>query len=332
MMFKIVSLVLLVPYIQCSKLLQVKQITDATTMSDEPFWDKYKQVLYYLDLDNRLVFQWNYRTGATTSTKIYEESIGVVIPVKGHPTHFVVATGQDILLMDWDGRDNTGRLKIIPQVGELKAGEIFGHGKADAKGRLWVGAYKVRNDSAVDFVEGEGALYCVTFGKNQTAHIEKKLDNLTHPTGLLWSHGDDHFFLVDYPSKKVMKYSFDLQEGELGTSSVLIDLEDHPEFNGEPDGLADGPNHSLSLTLSNGSAILHIDTITGEVLDFLTTPTPLITDFEWGGPHNDIAFYTTSSTGLSKAYLDKNVFDSGAVFSIERLGVQARSSYPVILP
>ena len=65
--------------------------------------------------------------------------MGVMVPVEGSLDEFVAGVGRDLVLVQWDGNSTQSRSTVLDSVEPDKPGNRFNDGKADAKGRLWIG-------------------------------------------------------------------------------------------------------------------------------------------------------------------------------------------------
>ncbi|XP_060526698.1 regucalcin-like [Cylas formicarius] len=320
-------LLLVLPYGYCIKSLNVRQITGSAENTDLPFWDQDRQVLYAVNLNKPTIYQWDYKTGNVTSIELAQKSIGAVVSVEGSSNKLVVLADRDVLKVEWDGKkNNTGKIQNMKKNGNFEEKDEPAEAKVGPGGKLWLGTYQLEEGPGYNFAKGKGSLYALTFQGGDTVTIEKKLSNLTFPTGIAFSPDDEHFYLVDYPSNTIQKFVFDKENYKLGKSEKLFDLADHRQARGKVSNIVVGTHGSLSLSLYNGSSILDIDSNTGKVKSFITLPIHLPTGLEWGGPKNDTLYVGSSTNSLPKKYLELNAFSSGAIYAIENMGVTGFSS------
>ncbi|XP_060526501.1 regucalcin-like [Cylas formicarius] len=314
-MLTITAILLLVPYIQCHVGVGVVQLTPPITkLGESLFWDSEKQAIYLVDVLDSTVYQYIHGSNEVTHTKIDSKTIGAAIPIKGRAGEFIVAAYQDLLRLEWDGRNNTGKVTKLKKNFEFAQHEQFYEAKADSKGRLWIGTYQVINREKYQWVEGGGSLYSITVNKNDSVNIKKKVSNLTFPSGLCWSLDDRLLYHVDAHRGQIKKYKFDIDSGNLGKGEVFFDLANYPHLTGGLDALAIKEG-VITVPLYNGSVILHIDEETAEVHNVVPSPVPLPTSVVFGGPHNKTAYIASSDFRLTELEKRLNPFDSKAVFA-----------------
>ncbi|XP_060526503.1 uncharacterized protein LOC132702097 isoform X2 [Cylas formicarius] len=158
-MLMITAILLLVPYIQCHVGVGVIQLTPPITrLGASLFWDSEKQAIYLVDVLDSTVYQHIHGSNEVTYTKIDSKTIGAAIPIKGKAGEFIVAAYQDLLRLEWDGRNNAGKVTKLKKDFEFAQDEQFYEAKADSKGRMWIGTYQVINREKDQWVEGGGSL------------------------------------------------------------------------------------------------------------------------------------------------------------------------------
>ncbi|XP_060526998.1 uncharacterized protein LOC132702422 [Cylas formicarius] len=313
-MLKISIVWLLVPYIQCFLGFGVKQITPPITkLGESLFWDIDKQAIYLVDVLGSTVYQHIHGSNEVTYTKIVSKTIGAAIPIEGKAGEFIVAAYQDLLRLEWDGTNNTGKATKLKRNFEFSREEQFYEAKVDAKGRMWIGTYQVIDREKYQWVEGGGSLYMITVNKDDSVKIERKLANLTFPSGLGWTFDNRIMFHIDAKQGKIRKYKFDLDSGNLGEGKVFFSQADHPHITGGMDGIA-MKEHHITVLLYNGTGIIDIDQETAEIVYIVSNPVPLPTSIVFGGPNNKTAYFASSDYRLTEQEKRLNPYDSKAVF------------------
>ncbi|KAL3276941.1 hypothetical protein HHI36_012307, partial [Cryptolaemus montrouzieri] len=75
------------------------------------------------------------------------KSVGVIVPILERENEFAVAADRFLYWLKWNAdKNNSGRFEQINMVEEKKTNNQFNDGKADAKGRLWIGESRVLFD------------------------------------------------------------------------------------------------------------------------------------------------------------------------------------------
>lgn len=70
-----------------------------------------------------------------------ESTVGVLVPVQDKMGKFVIGYGKNISVLSWDGRSKGYKIEHKFKVDDAKIGNRFNDGKADVKGRLWIGKF-----------------------------------------------------------------------------------------------------------------------------------------------------------------------------------------------
>ncbi|XP_060526999.1 uncharacterized protein LOC132702423 [Cylas formicarius] len=318
------------PYIHCFLDLTLRQATPAITRyGDSLFWDSDQQAIYLVDVLSSTVYKHVHGSNSTTSTKIDSETIGAAIPIRGRAGEFIVPAYQDVLKLEWDGTQDTGKVTKLKKNFDFAKGEQFHSAKADVKGRLWVGTYQVINREKYEFVEGGGSLYMITI-KKDSVEIERKLRNLTFPTGLDWKYDNRFLYHADITERKIKKYKFDIDSGDLGEREVFFDLAHHPHLSGGISGLIVKKN-LVAFNLYGGSALVDVDQDTSKLIYVLPTPVPQPTSLIVGGPHLDTAYVASSDFLLTDEEKQLNPFDSQALFAYTGLKTWGIAFHKILL-
>ncbi|XP_060526502.1 regucalcin-like isoform X1 [Cylas formicarius] len=170
----------------------------------------------------------------------------------------------------------------------------------------------------------------ITVNKDYSVNIEKKLSNLTLPSGLGWSLDNQFMYHVDAHRGQITKYKFDIDSGKLNEGRVFFDLTNYPHITGELNAIAvkDG---AIAVPLYNGSVIINIIQDTAEVSHLVPSPVPLPTSIVFGGPHNKTAYIASSDFRLSELEKRLNPFDSRAVFAYSGYSFPHSPSYRIVV-
>lgn len=66
--------------------------------------------------------------------------MSLIVPVAGEVDKYVITTGRELQVLEWDGKDDRPlSLEPILSVDEPFPNNSFNDGKCDAMGRLWAG-------------------------------------------------------------------------------------------------------------------------------------------------------------------------------------------------
>lgn len=267
-----------------------------------PVWDAAAKRLYWVDVYNYRVHQFDPATG---SDRHFD--VGDVVGCIG-----LVGTDQLIL----GQRDrltllNTASGQVTPLhiLTETPSGSRFNDGKCDPQGRFWVGSLSEEPEQASLYrYDPDGSFQVMETG-------------LTISNGLGWSPDGTAFYLTDSQPGKIYVYEFDPASGTIANRRVLIDFSNEPV---EPDGLAIDTEGCLWSALWNGWRIVRFDPDGQEMLR-VELPIQCPTCCTFGGDALTDLYITTASVGLSQQEIEQS-FCSGDLFCL-KTDVQGTPSY-----
>ncbi|CAH0553628.1 unnamed protein product [Brassicogethes aeneus] len=301
--------------------ISIKSVTKPIQHAEGPHWDSHKQLLYYVDTFKADALKWDPKTNEVTMFHIDDRnSIGIIVPIKGDPKGFVAGADRIVYQIKWDGKENnTAKYEEILMVDESKPNNQFNDGKADAKGRLWIGTLTRNPDQSVK--DNGGELFVITDKKLLKDNQQVNYTSISN--GLAWSKNNKHFYYIDSAKRNVVIYEFDLEKGVLGESRVLFDLAKYPDIptSGIPDGMTIDSDDNIWVAIYGGGCILHVHGQTGELLLKLDLPVTYVTSLAFGGPNLDILYATTSRMRLTEAQIPSQPL-AGTVLAITNLGVK----------
>jgi len=271
-----------------------------------PLWDGDRQRLYFVDVYNHRVHQFDPATGETR----YFDTDEVVSAI--------ALTGSDRLLISLRNRlafldTQTGDITVLhsaefPHPDDTR----FNDGKCDVRGRFWVG-------TCTD-TKGQAALYRY----DPDGSFQVMETGLTISNGLGWSPDGATFYLTDSAQYKIFAYDFVEETGEIGDRRVLIDLTDEAV---EPDGLAIDVDGNLWSALWDGGCIACFDPTGKEILR-VKLPVPRPTCPVFGGPTLSDLYVTSASVGFSQTEIQQ-FYTSGDLFRISTQ-TPGRTIYPFL--
>jgi sugar lactone lactonase YvrE len=266
-----------------------------------PLWDWRSQLLYWVDIYNHRVHQFDPATGGD---RFWEVGDAVSAIALAGEQQILMALGNRLALLD----PQSGTQQTLHTTEFDCPGTRFNDGKCDAQGRFWIGSISPE--------PGQAALYRYDpDGSWQTMET-----GLTISNGLGWSPAGDIFYLTDSPQWKIFAYSFDAATGTIGDRRVLVDLGNEPV---EPDGLAIDTQGHLWSALWDGWCVVQFDS-TGRELQRVPLPVQRPTCPIFGGPALTNLYITTASVGLSQAEIQAG-FYAGDLFCLptDRIGLPA---------
>lgn len=264
--------------------------TARARLGECPVWDADRQQLYWVDVYNHRVHQFD--------------------PVTGHDRYFdtgdvvsaIALAGRERLLMALRDRlaflsTQTGEVTPIYQIKFPYPNTRFNEGKCDSQGRFWIGSISEAPEQAELYrYDPDGSLQVMETG-------------LTISNGLGWSPDETTFYLTDSAQHKIYAYDFEVETGTIRDRRVLVDLS--PEVV-EPDGMAVDQQGNLWSALWNGWCIACFSPSGQELLRIkLSVQRP--TSVAFGGSHLTDVYITSASVGLNQKEIQQG-FNAGDLF------------------
>lgn len=257
-----------------------------------PLWDWDAQLLYWVDVYNHRVHQFDPATGRDRFFDVGD--VVSAIALAGEQ-QILMALGNRLALLD----TQSGTQQTLYTAEFHCPGTRFNDGKCDAQGRFWIGSISSK--------PGQAALYRY----DPDGFWQTMETGLTISNGLGWNPAGDTFYLTDSPQRKIFAYGFDAATGTIGDRQVLVDLGDEPV---EPDGLAIDTQGNLWSALWDGWCVVKCDA-TGRELQRIPLPVQRPTCPIFGGAALTDLYITTASVGLSQAEIQAG-FDAGDLFCL----------------
>ena len=289
-------------------------LTARARLGEGPVWDARSQLLYWVDIYNHRVHQFNPETGRNRFIDV-GETVGAIAlvesdPAKAESETLIMALRHGLAYLDL----STGQVTPITTVEADKPCNRFNDGKCDTQGRFWIGSMSSEGK--------EGALY--RYGKAMSASndakdhstedkpFERMESGLEISNGLGWSPDNRTFYLTDSPLQTIFSYRFDAETGSIGDRRVFIDLTHESFF---PDGLTIDVEGCLWVAMWDGWCVVRFDP-TGKEMSRIQLPVQRPTSCTFGGKELNRLYITTASVGLSEAEIQTS-FWSGDLFCVE---------------
>ncbi len=255
-----------------------------------PVWDADRQQLYWVDVYNHRVHQFDPATGSD----IHFDTGDVVsaIALAGND-RLLIALGDRIAFLS----TVTGKVTPLYQVEFPYPDTRFNDGKCDSQGRFWIGSI---SDAA-----GQAELYRY----DPDGSLQMMETGLTISNGLGWSPDESTFYLTDSAQRRIYAYNFDVETGAISDRRVLVDLSSEIV---EPDGLAIDGEGNLWTALWNGWGVACFNA-TGQEILRVKLPVQRPTSVTFGGTHLTDLYITSASVGLSQKEIQQG-FNAGDLF------------------
>lgn len=311
-------------------------LTARARLGEGPVWDQDSGCLYWVDIYNHRVHQFNPETGSDRYIDV-GETVGAIALVHPSPfsdaTHATQASGSETLILALRHGlayldVTTETLTPITTVEPDQPLNRFNDGKCDAAGRFWFGSMSNQDEG--------GSLYKYQIANDQHSNDQEEQflqgdvtlmeRGLTISNGLGWSPDNRTFYLTDSPLQKIFAYEFDLATGTLSNRRLLIDLTQESYF---PDGLTVDADGCLWVAMWDGWCVTRFDP-TGQEIGRLKLPVQRPTSCTFGGADLSQLYITTASVGLSESEIQAS-FLSGDLFCVETT-VKGLPSYAFSAP
>ena len=276
---------------------QAELVLDArATLGEGALWDATDDVLWWIDIEGRLVHRYDPATGEDRTTDVGQR-IGTV--VRRRRGGLTVALEHGLAHLD----PTSGRLELIGDPEADRPENRFNDGKCDPAGRFWAGTMNYVHEGRPD-----GALYCL----DATGKIEKHLEGVAISNGIVWTADARTMYYADSPTRRVDAFDFDNDRGALSNRRVAVEL---PENLGYPDGVAIDSADNVWVAVWAGWSVVCFDPRSGGMLARVNVPAAQVTACAFGGPDLRHLYITTARKGLDGAALAEQP-NAGGVFRV----------------
>ncbi|MFD3449973.1 SMP-30/gluconolactonase/LRE family protein [Microbacteriaceae bacterium 4G12] len=265
-------------------------INAKATLGEGPCWDNKKQLLYWVDILEKKVHIYNPLTNEDKEIFL-GQMVGSVVPSASGELILALENGFYSLNLD------TEELQFISDPESHLQENRFNDGKCDPAGRFWAGT----TDSVG--INGDGALYCL----DTDLTVKKKLDQVSTSNGLAWSLDHKAMYFIDTPTKKVVRFDYDIHTGHIENPQDVIHIS---KEEGLPDGMTIDEEGMLWIAHWGGSKVSRWNPINGEQLLTIPIPTLYVTSCTFGGIDLNELYITTATMHNTDA-------GAGAVFRIK---------------
>ncbi|MED0963796.1 SMP-30/gluconolactonase/LRE family protein [Bacillus paramycoides] len=275
----------------------IELVVDAKAcLGEGPCWNEKKQILYWVDIIEKKLYLYN-PANNTNRVITLDQQIGCVVPYLDNVVLLAMERGFYSLNL------NTEKLTHIydPEPNLLK--NRFNDGKCDPAGRFWAGTTDLYG------ISGAGSLYCL----NNNYSVEKKVSHVNTSNGLAWSPDYTYLYFIDTPTKKVVRYHYDIHTGVISNPTDVITF---PENDGLPDGMTIDEEGCLWIAHWRGSKITRWNPLTGEQILSIPIPALYVTSCTFGGSNLTDLYITTARTRMTDEEL-KQYPHAGGIFRIQ---------------
>lgn len=263
-------------------------------VGEGPLWDDRSQTLFWIDVLDGKVFNFNPITQKNGEIEIGKH-VGAIALTDA--SEIVAAARDEIVSIDLSNSSITSVVRVINNERFR-----FNDGRVDARGRFVVGSM------GYEPKPGTAALYSITLPKT----IDTVLGNVGLSNGLCWSEENKKLFYIDTLTSEVAEYSYDLETGRVSNRRTVITFE---TSHGSPDGMTIDREGNLWVAFWDGGCLRRISQ-RGKVISEIKLPVSRVTSAAFGGENFDRLFITTASYLLSEEELAREPL-AGSLFVLE---------------
>jgi sugar lactone lactonase YvrE len=241
--------------------------------------DNQNHLLYFVSIYKKLVYCLDINTGTINSMPT-NGPVGCVRVL--NYKKLIVAETHGIYEFDFSTLSSKKLNDFVKEDGVR-----FNDGILDSKGRFLIGTM-----GYPEIIPNKGKLYAYHDG-----NYIKLLDDITISNGIAFTSDNNTMFYIDTPTKKVVKFNYDINNGTIYNKSDLIEF-DTESF---PDGMCIDSNQHLLIAEWGGSCISRWDSKNGELIERYQLPVLNITSCAID-IHNNIYITTAKSENIDEQF------------------------------
>lgn len=243
-----------------------------SNLLEGPVWDEVNSRLYFVSIPDEVIYRVDPKTKEIKTYKT-DGSVGAV------------AIDDDGILLS---AEKGGLVKINPDTGERSRWlhpntderMRYNDGKLDPTGRFLIGTM-----GADEVIDGAASLYSV---KGDT--YKELLSDLSIANGLGWSEDGQTFYHIDTPTKKVKRFDYDLETGNISNGRECIEI----IGDGNPDGMCVDSDDMLWIAEFGGGKVCKWNPDNDEKIEEIKMPVSNATSCCIGGRGKDMLYITTA--------------------------------------
>jgi sugar lactone lactonase YvrE len=193
-------------------------------LAETPIWDKRNNCLYWTDMFEGEIFEYNPASGAERKWST-GKLIGSAVPSE-NPGELFAALADGMYRLDKE----TGALSLIacPEPGNAK--NRYNDTRIDSEGRIYTSSVANTYATPAYTPDQTGAFYQI----ERDGTVKKLLDGINQFNCIVWNQGNTRMWVADTYNKRLLEWDYDPRRGAIGACRVALD------FNGKqetPDGM-----------------------------------------------------------------------------------------------
>ena len=274
---------------------KVECVVDCRNILGEvPVWDPEGQVLYWVDIEGRLLQRYTPATGGVDRWTMPERIACFALREKGG---LIVAFASGIAFYNLDN----GAIDWIARP-DKNPRNRFNEGKCDRLGRFWAGTMDDR------LTEHSATLFRV----DPDLSVHQMFGDVGISNCFIWSLSNDTFYFADSLDKRVYRYDYDHRTGAVANRRTFVDL---TAEKGSPDGGTIDQEGYLWITHFDGWRVIRVAP-DGRIDRVVKLPTSRPTSCMFGGPKLETLYVTTAVWDSAPEQL-KSQKNAGGLFALD---------------
>lgn len=224
--------------------------SQSAELFEGPIFDSKHQLLYFVSILDSLVYCYNPNTKEILSVKLDTPTSNVFIV----SNKVVLVTSKNgFYEIDFNILKSTFKFQL-----DINNNTRYNDGIEDAVGRYIIGTM-----GYPEVINGIGNVYSYQNGESKVI-----IENTTISNGLAFTEDNKTLYFIDTPTKKVAKYSYDIETGNVEFVDYVV------EFNGDgsPDGMCIDKNGMLWIAEWGGACVSQWNPSTGKKISEITLP------------------------------------------------------------
>ena len=271
---------------------------------ENPLWDERKNLIYWTDIPNGVIFRLDPKTGE--HEKIYDDEA----PVGGFTFQ---EDGKLLLFRDHDIalRHDDGRIEVLTRDIEAQTGR-FNDVMADSQGRVFAGTMGFNNE------ESNGGLFRVDLDGSVT----RLWSGTSCSNGMGFTPDGKKMYWTDSEAKKIFLFDYDAESGELSNQTEFYSCPDEST----PDGMTVDANGDVWSAHWDGFAI-HRFSSDGALKESIQFPVAKVSSLIFGGENLDEIYVTTAGGVARRGQAHEGSTPSDGTLYRVRVGVKGQPRF-----
>ena len=205
----------------------------------------------------------------------------------------VAAFESGFALFDYRRGEVLWQKKLLPE----NSGMCFNNGRIDRQGRFWAGTMVEEGSRSAD---GSDRADAGLFRLDTDGSVTQVAGDIQISNGCAWDPLGNHFYFADSARRKLYRYDFDAQTGDISNRQLFARTIMHRY----PGGATVDAEGNLWSAQWRGARVERYGA-DGRSLGAVTLPVSLTTCVAFGGESMDLLFVTSARESLSEWVLDR---------------------------